>query len=337
MSAPTRVKPVNPWSTPTATLVLPADAPRESWLDERRKGLGSSDAALLMGVGHEKDSEYAMWLDKTGRAAHGEQTEPMRRGIWLEPHVVEFFSERTKVAVRRCGLLAHKENTILRATPDRLTADGGVVEIKTVGAWAAKTRAEWAGRDGIARHAYVQAQWQLMVSGRTHAWFTAYAIDQEPMIRGPVERDEPLIARMQLRAQHWWDTHVVADFAPPPDLATITDEEIALRWPAAEPGLAIAAEWPDYVREMLARRAELKELEKQTKDDLDGIDRALKVMLGDGEALYVGDRPVLTLKSQRSNATVNPDLEKDHPEIWDTYIKRGTHRRIRILKGWDQA
>jgi putative phage-type endonuclease len=329
-----RVRPVNPWSTPAATLVLPADAPREQWLAHRRKGLGSSDAALLMGVGHDNDSEYKLWLDKTGRGGDGEQTEAMRRGIWLEPHVVEFFSEKTGVKVRRCGLLAHKEQPVLLATPDRLTEDGGLVEVKTIGAWA-KTGVEW--RNGIARHAYVQAQWQLMVSGRTHAWFAAYALDQEPMIRGPVERDDPLIDRMQRRATFWWTNHIVTDEAPPPDLTTITDEEIALRWPTAESGSAVPAEWPAYVREMLARRAELKEVERNTEDELDGIDQALKVMIGDAEALIVGERPVVTFKTQRGRASVKPALETDHPEIWADYVTRKSFRRLNIVKGWENA
>jgi putative phage-type endonuclease len=329
-----RVKPTNPWSTPTATLVLSADAPREEWLSARRQGLGSSDAALLMGVGLGEDTEYKLWLDKTGRAQPGEQTEAMRRGVWLEPHVVGFFAEKTQLKVRRCGLVRHKDDPILLATPDRLVDDGGLVEIKTVGAWA-KTRTEW--RDGIARHAYVQAQWQLMVSGRTHAWFCAYAIDQEPMIRGPVERDESLIERMRNRALFWWEMHVHNDTAPPVDLATITDEEIALRWPVADKGSTVQAQWPAYLREMLAERAELKAAEKAAKERAADIDKALRVMAGPAEALLLGDRPVVTFKSQRNNPSVNPDLETDHPDIWDAYIKRGSSRRIHVCKGWENA
>ncbi len=329
-----QVRPANPWSTPAATLVLPSDAPREQWLAHRRKGLGSSDAALLMGVGHDNDNEYKLWLDKTGRAGDGEQTEAMRRGVWLEPHVVEFFSEKTGVKVRRCGLLANKEQPVLLATPDRLTEDGGLVEVKTIGAWA-KTGVEW--RNGIARHAYVQAQWQLMVSGRTHAWFAAYALDTEPMIRGPVERDDPLIQRMERRALFWWTQHILTDEAPPPDLATITDEEIALRWPAAQPGATTTAEWPAYVREMLARRAELKAVERNATDELDSIDQALKVMIGDAEALIVGERPVVTFKTQRGRPSVKPALETDHPDVWAEYVTRNPFRRLNIVKGWENA
>lgn len=331
MTAPTRT--VNPWSMPAGQLVLSADAPREQWLAERRNGIGSSDIATLLGV-NDYQSAYELWLDKMGRG-DTEQTEAMRRGNWLEPHVVDYFAERTGVAVRRCGLVKHRKWPILRATPDRLTADGGVVEVKTIGSWA-KVGAEWR-HGGIARHAYVQGQWQLMVTGRSHAWWAAYTIDQEPQIRGPVERDETLIERMRTLACLWWKDHVLTGTAPAVDLATITDEEIALRWPTAAAGTSVQAEWPAHVRTLLAERAELKATAKAATDRAKEVDQALRVMAGDNEALCVGDRPVVTFKSQLNNPAVDPALETDHPDIWAGYIKRGTSRRIHICRGWEQA
>lgn len=327
------------WSLPTGQLVLPADAPREQWLAERRHGIGSSDIALLMGFGHADDSEYSLWLDKTGRAGHQEQTEPMRRGNWLEPHVVDYFAGHTGLPVRRCGLVKHREAPILRATPDRLTADGGCLEVKTIGAYA-KVAAEWrhdSPTGGIARHAWVQGQWQLMVTGRSHIWYAAYAVDREPMVRGPIDRDEPLIERMEQKARTWWTDYVLGDTPPPVDLDTITDAECALRWPTAQPGTAVEAEYAAAVRQLLRERAELKAAEKAAKERADEIDLALKAFAGEHEALTIGGRPVVTFKNQKNNPAVSPALESDYPDIYTQYIRRGSSRRIRVLKGWEQA
>jgi putative phage-type endonuclease len=323
-----------PWALPEAQVVLPADAPRERWLAERRKGIGSSDVALLMGVA-QGGSEYELWLDKVG-GREVERTEAMRRGTWLEPHVVDFFAERTGLKVRRCGLARHRTARLSLATPDRLTEDGGVLEVKTIGGPYVRVAAQWR-RGGIAAHAYVQGQWQLAVTGRSHVWFAAYELDREPQIRGPVERDEPLIDRIRTRVHDWWTTHVIADMPPPPDLTTITDEEIALRWPAAEPGSTAQAQWPAHLRALLAERAECHSRLTDAKKRKDEIDQALKVMVGESEALLIGDRPVITLKSAMNNPSVDPALETDHPEVYSNYIRRGSSRRIHIVKGWAEA
>lgn len=323
----------NPWAMPDAQLVLPAGAPRERWLAERRKGIGSSDIALLMGVAL-GGSEYELWLDKMGRGG-GEQTGAMQRGHWLEPHLADHFAQHTGLTIRRCGLARHRLVEELQATPDRLSEDGGCVEIKSMGTHAT-VRAQWR-HGGIAAHAYVQLQWQLKVSGRRHGWLVAYEIDQEPMIRGPIERDETLMTRMSARAMAWWGKYVTTCTPPPPDLATITDEEIALRWPDAEKGSTRQAEWPAHVRAMLAERVELKATAKAATDRAKEIDQALKVMIGDAEALLIGERPVVTLKKQANNPSVDPALPLDHPEIDAKYIRRGDSRRIHICKGWEHA
>lgn len=332
MSAPTRI--ANPWTMPDGQLVLGADAPREQWLAERRKGIGGSDIATLLGI-NPYQSEYELWLDKTGRPTDDQRTGAMQRGIWLEPRLAEIFSERTGLAVRRCGLVKHRADGRLRATPDRLAEDGGCVEIKSMGTYA-KVRTEWR-HGGIAKAAYAQAQYQLLVTGRPHAWLVAYEIDQEPIVRGPVERDDLLIPRMRTLVESWWAEHVTADVAPPVDLATITDEEIALRWPTAAPGSTKQAEWPAYVRALLEERAVLKTSEKEAKDRAKEIDQALRVMAGDAEALLVGDRPVVTFMDQLNNPAVDPSLETDHPDVWAGYIRRGSSRRIHVCKGWELA
>jgi putative phage-type endonuclease len=322
-----------PWVLPAGNEVLPPDAPRDQWLAERRKGIGGSDIPLLMGVSPYSDTQYALWLDKTGRIDDQPQTEAMRRGHWLEPHIIDHFSERTNLEVQSCGLVVHQGEPILRTTVDRLTEDGGVVEAKTFDR-RVRHAAEW--RDGgIARHAYVQGQWQLLVTGRSHVWFVAYALDQEPMIRGPIDRDETLIDRLRDRATQWWADHIVTDIPPDVDLATVTDAEIALRWPVEKTGVAKPAKWPSTVRMLLAERAQIKNAERDAKARAKEIDLALKVMIGDAEALLIDERPVVTLKSRRNNPSVDPALETDHPDIWEGYITRGMSRYINVCKGWD--
>jgi putative phage-type endonuclease len=291
------------WATPQARLILPADTDRDVWLTARRKGIGGSDAPVLLDASPYQ-SLYGLWLEKTGQAEDFEGNDATRRGTWLEPHLADWFVEETSIPVRRCGLLQSKARDHLLTTPDRLTADGGLLEIKTVGQWA-KVAEEWKG-GGIARHAEIQAQQQMAVTGRTHAWFVVFQ-DPRPQLRGPIERDETLIALILERADWFWREHVVPGVEPLVDLASITPEEIALRWPTAVAGKAVEAKYPSHVEAMLAERAELKAGSKPAASRIEEIDKALKVFVGDAEVLTVDDRPVLTYKTvERAGYTVKP-------------------------------
>lgn len=56
----------------------------DEWLAWRRKGIGSSDAAVIMNASPWQ-TRFGLWLDKTGRAKEPEVNYAMQRGINLEP------------------------------------------------------------------------------------------------------------------------------------------------------------------------------------------------------------------------------------------------------------
>jgi putative phage-type endonuclease len=320
------------WSTPAARLVLPADAERDAWLDERRKGIGGSDTPVLLGESPYDKSIYGLWLDKTGQIPHDETSDAMRRGNWLEPHLARWFAEETDLQVRRCGLLASKDRDHLRTSVDRLVADGGLLEIKTHSVYADVAK-QW--RHGeISRSAYIQAQQQLAVTGRSHAWFVAW-VDPTPQLRGPVDRDEPLIAEIIAKTDKFWLNHVLAGVEPEVDLASITDDEITLRWPTEIKGKVVESPYPAHTQLMLAERAELKARLLADKKRAEKIDLALRAMAGDAEALLVDRHPAVTFKSQLNTPSVDKALATDHPDIYERYIHRSRSRRIHIVKKKD--
>lgn len=320
---------ISKWAYPEARLVLPVDAPEEVWRAERRKGIGGSDTPVLLGETPYNQSLYGLWLDKTGQAADIETTDAMRRGNWLEPHLADWFTEQTDIPVRRCGLLVSRHRDHLRTNPDRLSGDGGVVEIKSTSFYT-QTAKEWRN-NGIARHAYIQGQQQLAVTGRSHVWFVVWT-DPTPQIRGPIGRDEQLIERILERVDEFWAGNVLAGVAPEVDLATLTDDEIALRWPVEIPGTAVEARYPMHVQAMLDERSELKTRISQDTKRAKEIDGSLRAMAGDAEALTVDGLPVATFKSQANNPSVDPALAVDHPDIYARYVTRTTSRRIHVIR-----
>ena len=51
---------------PALRLVKTHDLPREQWLEVRKGGIGSSDAAAAVGL-HPYKSQLQLWMEKTGR------------------------------------------------------------------------------------------------------------------------------------------------------------------------------------------------------------------------------------------------------------------------------
>ena len=322
----------DPWTIPDADEILPHDAPREQWLAARRAGIGGSDMPLLMGVANPAHGgEYDLWLDKTGR--DGEDTGPthaMTRGTWLEPHLIDHFGQRTGIECRPIGLCRSHAHPVMQYSADTMTGDGGIAEIKSVGEYA-KIRHEWRG-GGVARAPYVQMQAGMLVTGRYPGWLVAYEIDQAPMIRGPFAPDRDLHARMIERATSWWKRHVIADAAPAVNLATITDDEIRKRWPR-NVGEAIEAEWPDYVRALLADRATAHTEHADGEARKKRIDAELRIMAGDYAALTIGGTPVVTFAEVEGGPKVAVEMEWEEPEMWAKYVSRPHTRRINIVKG----
>jgi putative phage-type endonuclease len=103
--------------------VLTVDAPRDVWLAERRKGVGSSDIAVLLGLST-WDSPFGLYHRKTGALGEQEELERMYWGRKLEAVIADEFADRhPEYALARCGLVRSVERPWQQATPDRLIYD----------------------------------------------------------------------------------------------------------------------------------------------------------------------------------------------------------------------
>ena len=70
------------------TILKPAT--HEEWLEERSKGIGSSEVGTIMGVNH-FDTPYRLWRRKVGIDGPVESNEAMEMGHLLEPAVAQRF------------------------------------------------------------------------------------------------------------------------------------------------------------------------------------------------------------------------------------------------------
>ena len=111
------------------------DMPREEWLELRKKGIGGSDSAAIVGLDRYR-SPFDVYADKLGLKPEIPDNEAMRQGRDLEQYVAERFMEATgKKVRRRNAMLQHPEYPFMIADIDRwVVGENAGLECKTTSA-----------------------------------------------------------------------------------------------------------------------------------------------------------------------------------------------------------
>lgn len=105
------------------------DQRSEEWFALRGNMLTASDLAAALGCNFFKHPETLI-LEKCGLTKKFEGNEHTARGIRLEPHVRDLYEKQYQKKVYEFGLLVHKEHKWLGGSPDGITEDGILIEIK---------------------------------------------------------------------------------------------------------------------------------------------------------------------------------------------------------------
>jgi putative phage-type endonuclease len=246
------------------------DHKRAAWLEERRNGIGASEAPVVMGVS-KFQSPLDLWAQKRGLVpADSEGNEAMEIGLLLEPVILGLYARRRGVEIERpepYTLVRSKDKPFMFATFDGFQSlpdkGRGVVEIKATGMDL---------RDGEEppESYQVQIQHQMAVAGVDHGTIVA-------LIRG--------------QRLAWWDVERHAKF-----LRVLTDAELAF-WKRVENGEPPEPVDPGDTKALLALHPRdngttvelpelsdvadeierLEELRSQAKDDLAQVEAALDV------------------------------------------------------------
>jgi len=190
---------------------------RGQWLEVRRGGIGSSDAATAVGLNPYK-SQLELWLEKTGRQPANEEQpgmeDPRYWGTLLEPYVAVAYQQKTGRKVRKLNaVLQHPTLPFMLANIDREVVgdpDVQILECKTAGELGSRL---W--KDGVPEYVQLQVQHQLAVTGKDAADVAVLLCGQDLQIHRIV-RDEDIIARLVVLEARFWEC-VETDTAPAAD------------------------------------------------------------------------------------------------------------------------
>ena len=158
----------------------------EVWLENRRKGIGGSDAGSICGL-NPYSSAISVFQDKTQPLTEKPDNESMRQGRDLEEYVARRFMEETGKKVRRANAIFYKEEQpFMLANVDRLiVGENAGLECKTASAYSAD---KW--KDGHIPESYeIQCHHYMAVTG-ADAWYIACVTLGKEFIWHKIERDE---------------------------------------------------------------------------------------------------------------------------------------------------
>ena len=261
---------------------------RKEWLTARESGVGGSDVPAILGLS-KWASEFSLWSRKVGIGEEQVESDAMRWGHILEPHVIAELERETGVPIQHIdnAIVRHPDHPELFCSPDGLTVEDRprLVEVKTTNAFKSS---EW--DEGVPELYWHQVQHSLMCCRREKA-LVAVLIGGQVFRWCEVERD-PDWEGENTPALLEFVRRVVEEDPPSVTGHEADSDTLLTMFPEENPGaiVALSADFLDVHHDLLRVNDEIKALVKK-KNSLrneikDAIGNAHYGQLPGGLGLY---------------------------------------------------
>ena len=313
----------------------------QQWLEVRKQGIGSSDAATACGL-NPYMSMLELWMIKTGRMQQNIEDEsagyaPLYWGKQLEPLVAEYYSMHTNHKVRRVNaVLQHPDadKHFMLANLDYAVVGSDEVQIlecKTVGEYGSKL---W--RDGVPLYVLCQVQHQLAVTGKQAAHICALICGHETRIF-KVTRNETVIKYLINAERYFWEC-VEKDVPPDVDASESAAKALQLLYPAHVPLSTTDLSEDTKANQDFEQLLKQRHLIEQHQASFDQLKHQIQAKMQDAERATFKTGSVTWKKSKDSTSLDSKALLQQHPEFLQQFPqnKQGT-RRFQIYADDDQS
>lgn len=297
---------------------------RQDWLEYRKRGIGGSDAAAVLGVSRFK-GPFAVYVDKTSDMAAMDEPSPvMEMGVRLEEYVAELFTRESgfKVA-RRNRTYTSREHPCMLANIDRwVVGDKAGLECKTT------TRYSWHGWDEgeVPPEYYWQCMHYMAVLGLDH-WYLAVLMRDTGGFRWfRMERDDALVAQLIAEEEAFWDR--VMRRNPPPASGLDSETDLINGLYPAEKVSPDAADLSG-IAHMVASRADLDRDIKERKKTLEALDQQIKLTMGESQEGRSGNYIVSWKAAQRTNVD-SKKLLREYPQVYAAVTTLTSYRTFSV-------
>lgn len=298
---------------------------RKAWLKMRQKGIGGSDAGVILGLNPYK-SRYRLWQEKIGAVDIEEKdNEYMYWGRVLEGVIAKRYTELTGEKLVKRGLLQHDNYPYILASVDRmLVSKNEGLEIKTGGAYQEKN---WRGEE-VPDSYYVQCLHYMLVTG-ARRWHIAALIGGNHLIIKTIERNQDDIMTLLEAEERFWLDYVIKQKEPPPDGSSDYTNALMARYKDVKKE---QIELPPEAEMIIKELDTLLEHKKDMEIGINLRKNKLCSMLRENEAGRVRKRKVYWKLVEGKTTIDIKKLQQDEPKIYQKYAKKGASYRLFRLK-----
>lgn len=303
----------------------------QQWLEVRKQGIGSSDAATACGL-NPYMSMLELWMIKTGRMQQNIEDEsagyaPLYWGKQLEPLVAEYYSMHTNNKVRCVNaVLQHpdEDKHFMLANLDYAVVGSEEVQIlecKTVGEYGSKL---W--RDGVPLYVLCQVQHQLAVTGKQAAHICALICGHETKIY-KVTSNEMVIKYLINAERYFWEC-VEKDVPPDVDASESAAKALQLLYPVHVPLSTTDLSKDVTANQDFEQLLKQRHLIEQHQTNFDLLKHQIQAKMQDSERATFKTGSVTWKKSKDSTSLDSKALLQQHPEFLQQFPqnKQGTRR-----------
>lgn len=298
----------------------------EQQLQERKTGIGGSDAAAVCGISKYK-TPVQVYLDKLGLSHGVEENEAMYWGNVLEPIVRDEYIRRSGEKVTTTDIIKrHSEHNFMLANVDGIIGNGkAIFEAKICSSY---NMIEW-GEPGTDE----MPQSYLMQCAHYAAVYDVAYVDLGVLFGNRwhfeiyrYHRNKQLEKNLIEIERDFWNNHVLKEIPPEP----INSGDVVLLYPSDNGGIADADdEICGHLLEYQALKEKIREYEKQA----DYFKTQVISHMKEASSLLNSGVLLATYKQQTSSRFDNKKFEKIHPDLYPVFLKQSSSRVLKIKGG----
>jgi putative phage-type endonuclease len=294
----------------------------DEWLDQRRKGIGGSDAGAILGL-NKWSSPLDVYLDKIGQSLPIADNDAMYWGRELEDIVATEYTKRTGNKTRRRNeILAHSDHDFILANLDRdLIGKPGILECKTAfrpEGWGAD------GTDEVPESYLAQVMHYMAVTNSQYA-DVAVLIGGRDFRIYTIKRDDDLINAIIEREVAFWNDNVLAKIAPDP----INNNDLINQWPH-DNGETVYAD--DNQEQRITTLRSIKQKIKDLGSNAKELEVEIKKDMADASVIADAAGKILATWKERSSKRLDTKRFKiEHTEMYAEYAVESSSRAF-LLK-----